>query len=369
VAENQDKDQKTEEATPRRRQEAREKGQVPLSTELLAALLLAGWMLGFVVYGGSLARAAGGVMSSTIRNLGTLGTGELDMQDFVGVLRDTASSVSPAMAIFLLPLLLLGVLLGYGQIGFQITPKAVAFDFAKLNPIKGLGRLFSMRSVVRTSLALTKITLIGVVMATIAWTQIDEISRLDGTDVGPVLAGIGHVTLRCLAGALVTIVALALLDMSFQRYQHGVDLRMTKQEIKDELKSTEGDPHLRGRIRRVQREMASRRMMADVPDATVVVTNPTHYAVALSYDDKERDLRSAPRVVAKGVDFVAQRIKEIARDAGVVCYEDVPLARALHAQCEIGDEIPLDLYQAVASVLAYVYGVQGEQQQKVTAHG
>jgi flagellar biosynthetic protein FlhB len=369
VAENQEKEQKSEEATPRRRQEAREKGQVPLSMELLAALLLAGWMVAFAVYGSSLAEAAGGVLRSTLSSLGTLGTGELDLVDFVGVLNGAARASGSALAAFLLPLLLLGVLVGYGQIGFQITPKAVAFDGAKLDPIKGLGRLFSVRSVVRTSLALAKIVLIGAVMAIIAWTQIDEITRLDGLDVGPVLAGIGYVALRCVAGALVTIVALALIDVAFQRFQHGVDLRMTKQEVKDELKSTEGDPHLRGRIRRVQREMASRRMMADVPEATVVVTNPTHYAVALRYDDDERESRSAPRVVAKGVDFVAQRIKEIAHENDVICYEDVQLARALHAQCEIGDEIPLDLYQAVASVLAYVYGLQGDKHEMVTANG
>ncbi len=366
MAENQDSEQKSEEATPRRRQEAREKGQVALSMELLAALLMVGWAVGLTVYGGELAKVAGGVMTTTIESLATVGAEELDQQDFIGIITQVVRAVGAAMTALLLPLLLLGVLVGYGQVGFQIAPKAIAVDGAKLNPVKGLQRLFSARSVVRTVLALAKIMLIAAVVAGIAWTQLDEITQLDGMDVGPVLAGVGHVALRCVAGALVTIVALAMIDLAFQRFQHGKDLRMTKQEVKEELKSTEGDPHLRGRIRRVQREMASRRMMADVPNATVVVTNPTHYAVALRYDDKERDAHSAPRVVAKGVDFVAERIKKIAREAGVICYEDVQLARALHAQCEIGDEVPVDLYQAVASVLAYVFGVQGE---KVTAHG
>ncbi len=134
---------------------------------------------------------------------------------------------------------------------------------------------------------------------------------------------------------------------------------MTKQEIKEELKNIDGDPHVKARIRQIQREMASKRMMTAVPDATVVVTNPSHYAVALRYDRDRPDER-APEVVAKGMDFLAQRIKEVAADNGVVCFEDVPLARALHAQCEIGDEIPEDLFEAVASVLAYVYRVQGE---------
>jgi flagellar biosynthetic protein FlhB len=220
--------------------------------------------------------------------------------------------------------------------------------------------MLSARSVVRTGLAILKIAAIAGVMATIAWLQLGDITTLGGGELGPVLAGTGYVAARCVAGAIGVVVLLAVLDLLFQRHQHGRDLRMSKQEVRDEMKSTEGDPHLKGRIRRVQRELAARRMMADVPTATVVVTNPTHYAVALRYEDEERSQRSAPRVVAKGVDHLARRIKELAREAGVPLYEDVPLARALHAQCELGDQVPVDLYEAVAGVLAYVYRVQGE---------
>ena len=213
----------------------------------------------------------------------------------------------------LLPLMLVGVIVGYAQVGFRVTPEAVSFDPSRLDPIKGLGRMFSARSAVKTAQALAKIALIAGVMASIAWMQIGKITLLGGGELGPVLAGIGHVAARCSAGAIGTVLLLAVIDLLFQRFQHGRDLRMTKQEIKDEMKSSEGDPHLRSRIRRVQREMAGRRMMAEVPSATVVVTNPTHYAVALRYDDDERAQKSAPRVVAKGVDFVALRIKEIGR--------------------------------------------------------
>jgi flagellar biosynthetic protein FlhB len=185
-----------------------------------------------------------------------------------------------------------------------------------------------------------------------------RIAALADMELGPALAALGHIALRCAASAIAVVIALALIDVFFQRLQLERDLRMTKQEVRDEMKSTEGDPHIKSRIRQVQREFARRRMMSDVPKATVVVTNPTHYSVALRYD-REESRRHAPRVVAKGVDLVALKIREVAREAGVIVYEAPPLARALHANCEIGDEVPVELYQAVANVLAYVYRVQG----------
>jgi flagellar biosynthetic protein FlhB len=357
-----ERDQKTEEATSRRREEAREKGQVPLSLELVAAMMLAGWMLGLAFYGGELAGRIGTILAGSLENVGRLGTAELGDKQLVGLMTDVGELVGAALLGLLLPLMLLGVVVGYAQVGFRVTPQAVSFDPSRLDPLKGLERMFSSRSVVKTAQALAKIALIAAVMVSIAWLQVGRITLLGGGELGPVLAGIGYVAARCAAGAIGTVLLLAVVDLVYQRFQHGRDLRMTKQEVRDELKSTEGDPHLRGRIRRVQREMASRRMMADVPTATVVVTNPTHYAVALRYDDEERAQKAAPRVVAKGVDFVAQHIKQLAHEAGVICYEDVPLARALHAQCEIGDQVPVDLYEAVAGVLAYVYRVQGSAQ-------
>ena len=363
MADNVEKDQKTEEATPRRRLEAREQGQVPMSSEFVAAVLLLGWLGAFMVGGGTLGESVGRVVSAGLGRLQSMGTTELTVVEAAGLLASLGREGAAAVGLFILPLFLLGVLVGYGQVGFSITPKAVALDIAKLNPVKGVGRLFSARSVVRTAMAASKITLIGAVIITIAVMQVEDIAQLAGSELGPVLRAIGHVVLKCAAGGILTVLAISLIDFAFQRFQHERDLRMSKQEVKDDMKNTEGDPHLKARIRRVQRELASRRMMQDVPDATVVVTNPTHYAVALKYERDEHGeaIGGAPVVVAKGVDHIAQRIKEVAREAGVVCYEDVPLARALHAQCEIGDEIPVDLFQAVASVLAYVYRVQGDK--------
>jgi flagellar biosynthetic protein FlhB len=353
-------DQRTEEATPRRREEAREKGQVPLSTELVAAVLLAAWVFGLWLFGPRLAAEVGGLTAACLVSLAALGTGELDLAQCSALILELGKLAGGVLLGLVAPILLVGIAAGYAQIGFRVTPNALALDASRIDPLKGLERLFGARTLVRTALALAKIALIAGAMVAVAWGQRAHIAALAGGELGPVLQGIGHVVLRCTAGALAAVLALALLDLAFQKLQHARDLRMTKQEVKEELRSTEGDPHLKSRIRRVQREMATRRMMADVPRATVVVTNPTHYAVALRYGDEERERKSAPRVVAKGVDRVALRIKELALEAGVVCYEDVPLARTLHAQCEIGDQVPVALYEAVAGVLAYVYRVQGD---------
>ena len=357
MADFQDKDQKTEEATPRKREEARESGQVALSQELVASLMLCAGLASLVLFGGRLAAILGGVLASTLRSLPTLGRDELSVKSASAILAGILEPVALEIALYLLPVLSVGALVAYGQVGFQITPKAVAPKPNKVDPIQGFGRLFSARSAVRTGLALLKLVVITATMVVLAWGQVPGVIRMSGSDLGPVLRAVGHVALRCTAGAVVAIVALSLLDFAFQRFQHERDLRMTKQERKDDDKNTQGDPLVKARIRQVQMAMAQRRMMTDVPDASVVITNPTHYAVALRYD-REDAAQPVPTVVAKGVDRLALRIREIAREAGVPRYEDVALARSLYAQVEVGQEIPEDLYAAVATVLAHVYRLQ-----------
>ncbi|MCA8980210.1 MAG: flagellar biosynthesis protein FlhB [Planctomycetes bacterium] len=358
MADEQNDQDKTEEASPRRREEAREKGQVAFSQEFTAAgMLLAG--LGVVlVGGGAVISGLGNLVSDSLLALGVQGTSELDIANAAALINADGMSALEGVAYFAVPLFLIGLLVAYGQVGFKISPKAVELNPGKINPVKGLEKMFSMRAVVRTGLAVGKIGLIGVVMVIVASGEIANITGFEQSELEPVLAGIGAVVSKASIAALVAILALGLVDMLFQRFQHGKDLRMTKQEVREEQKNIEGDPHIKARIRQVQREMASRRMMAEVPEATVVVTNPTHFAVALKYD-RDTDGGNAPVVVAKGVDHVAQKIKEIARENGVVLFEDVPLARALHAQVEIGEAIPEQFFEAVAGVLAYVYRVQG----------
>ncbi len=356
MADQPDKQQKTEEATPQRRREAREKGQVALSSEAVSAMSLIAVAGSILIMGGFLAQAVGALVVSSLQGVGSNGLITLESANAAELITDSIKGISAEFFLVILPALAVAALVGYGQAGLQFAPKAVSFDVAKINPTKGLQRLFSARSVVRASMALAKVLVVMATLGIVAWLQAPKVSALAGSELGPALQMIGAILVRCVASALLAILALGLIDLIFQRAQHTKDLRMTREEVKQEMKNTEGDPHLKARVRQIQREVASRRMMADVPDATVVVTNPTHYAIALMYDRDSAE-GSAPKVVAKGVDAVAQRIKEVAADAGVTLFEDRPLARALHARTEIGDEVPADLFEAVAAVLAYVYRV------------
>ncbi len=356
------KEEKTEEATPRRRQDSRERGQVAFSTEFTAAVMLVVAALAFVFGGGAIATASAHVLVECILLVATLGPSEITVAGVARLVELAAKSVLPAVCVLMIPMFACGLVASFGQAGFQIAPGAIAFDLAKLNPIKGLGRLFSPRSLVRVLLSSAKLLFIVGAMTWAAMADLPRLLALGGSELRPSLAALGTIVGKSAAAALVAILALALTDLFYQRMQHRAELRMSRKEVQEEVKESEGDPHIRSRIRALQREMARRRMMADVPEATVVVTNPTHYAVALRYErDEAAQTGGAPRVVAKGVDQIALTIQRIAREAGVLCFENAALARALHAQTEIGDEIPGDLFQAVAGVLAYVYRLRGER--------
>jgi flagellar biosynthetic protein FlhB len=361
MADNLPKEEKTEEATPRRRQDSRERGQVAFSTELTAAAMLVAAALALVLGGSSIGSGSARVVVDMIALAGTMGPGEITIASVARLAELSAKTILPAVCILMVPMLACGIVTAYGQAGFQITPRAIAVDLAKIDPLKGLGRMFSARSLVRVGLSSAKLLFIVGAMVWAAAGDVPRLGALAGSELRPALAALGVVVGKCAAAALVAILVLALADLFYQHFQHRAELRMSRKEVQEELKETEGDPHIRSRIRAVQREMARRRMMADVPAATVVVTNPTHYAVALRYDrDEAARTGSAPRVVAKGVDQIALTIQRVAREANVPCLENPPLARALHAQTEIGDEIPADLFQAVAGVLAYVYRLRGE---------
>lgn len=350
------RDQRTEEATPRKREEARERGQVPMSQELVAALMLCGSAATLAIGGGRIAEAAGALTVSALDALPVLGTAELDAPSASRVVRDAVFAAGPALAIVLVPAVLLGLLAGYGQAGFRIATKALEPRLDKLDPVKGFGRILGVRGWVRLALGSAKIAAILAAAVAALWVQRGRVWGLAGQELGPALLGGLVVVALAVAAGLAMFVVLALVDLFFQRFQHERDLRMTKQEVKEDHKNSEGDPHVRARVRQLQREMASRRMLADVPKATVVVTNPTHVAVALHYErGAEGGPPAAPKVLAKGLDHVAQRIKAIAREAGVPLHEDVPLARALYKECEIGGVIPERLYAAVATVIGYVY--------------
>jgi flagellar biosynthetic protein FlhB len=359
MAEEGDREDKTESATPKRRDDAREQGQVAMSTDAIAASALVASALVLLVGGGMLATSTGGLVRSACLEVGALGRADLTENDWASLVTQSVKTLGMPTMTIILPLLGVVMLAAYAQTGLKITPKAIAWNPGRLNPMQGWSRVFSSRGVMRTLSAFVKITIVTCATCWAAWNDVPLISSLAGADLGPTLAAFGKVFSHCSLAALIAIGAVALFDLVYQRWQHERDLRMSKKDIQEEIKTTDGDPHIKAKIRMIQREMSRRRMMSDVPKATVVITNPTHYAVALRYE-KEHDEKNgrAPIVVAKGVDAVAQRIKSVAREAGVPLFEDVPLARALHAQVEIGQEIPDRLFQAVAGVLAYVYRIQ-----------
>ena len=347
--------ERTEAATPRRLEQLRGEGRAPRSHELGMSI---GLLVGCVILQNSAAMVSTrlvGMLSGTFTDFGTLGRAQnidvLWAQQVLGRAGQTwLLSVAPLLVI--LPVL--GVGIGFAQGGVFSFKAMLHFDM--LNPLNGFKRLFSMQSLVGLGRSLAKVGLVG----GLTWRALQDTAALlptvDGTTDPHVMAGfIAQAILNVGLPAAEVLMVLAVMDYAYQRWMFSKNARMSKHEIKEEHKQQDGDPLLKGQIRAKQRKMAmARRQMDDVPQATVVVTNPTHIAVALKYD---RGMAS-PKVVAMGADLLAQRIKKIAAEAGVPMVENVPLARGLYKSVEVGDEIPLELYQAVAEVLAYVYSLK-----------
>jgi flagellar biosynthetic protein FlhB len=245
-----------------------------------------------------------------------------------------------------------GVAVNVGQVGFKITPRVAYPKFNRINPMTGMGRLFSPNSVVELVKSILKLGLVGVVVYAAIRGNLNTIYSLTQLPADALAPIVGKLLLHILMTAAITLVVLGLLDFFYQRYEHESSLKMTKEEVREESKEQEGDPRVKSKIREIMLKKSIQRMMKQIPQADVVITNPIHLAVALKYD---RSRNAAPVVVAKGARKVAERIKEIAREHDVPIIENKPLARALFKAVEIGEEIPLDLYKAVAEILAYVY--------------
>jgi flagellar biosynthetic protein FlhB len=261
--------------------------------------------------------------------------------------------------VVLIPLMLAvmtaGVVGNVAQFGFLFTGEKLTPDLAKLNPISGLKKLVSLRSLVELAKSILKLVIISGVAYVVLDRYMEQIPGLMQMSIGSILKFIGQVSFQLCLYTCMVLFLMAVLDFSYTKWQHHQDLKMSKQEVQDEHKQREGDPAVKARIRSVQREMARQRMMEAVPEATVVITNPTHLAIAISYAEGMH----APTVVAKGAGFVAQKIKAIAVENDVPLVENKPLARAMFKSAEIGDFIPADLYRAVAEILAYVYRLKG----------
>ena len=341
--------ERTERATPKKRAQARKKGQVAQSREISSAAILIGATGVFYFWGSRMVGRFTEFIHAFYQNIGTLDVQQSSVPMlFWEIMQQVFWVLLPLLAVVVLAALAANV----AQIGFLVIEEPFAFKFSKLDPVSGVKRLFSMRSFAELVKSLLKMAFVGLVAFTMVKGQAGAMPSLMQVGVSGILAFFGQVAFKVCAYTCLAMIVLAAMDYAFQRWQHEKDLRMTKQEVKDEFKQTEGDPKIKSRIRAIQMEMARRRMMDQVPEATVVITNPTHLAVALKFDAATM---SAPRVVAKGAGFVAERIRAVADEHQVPIVEQKPLARSLFRGVDIGAYIPADLYQAVAEILAYVY--------------
>jgi len=348
VADDQDDGQKTEEPTQRRLDEARRKGQVASSREVNHALILAAGALLI----GALAPALAGAVAVALRPLlarphsFALTPADLD--------RLLAGMLGELVAALLLPaLLLVAAALAGGLIqhGPLLSAEPLAPKLERISPLAGARRLFALRSLVEFAKGVLKIALVAAAGVALLWPAAATIVTAAGLEAGALLAVLHGLALRLMAGIALLVGLIALLDSLYQRFEHRKRLRMSRRDLQDEFKQTEGDPIVKARLRSLRMERARRRMMAEVPSATVVVTNPTHIAVALRY---EPPAMAAPKLVAKGVGPLAERIREIARAHGVPLVENPPLARALHAAVQLDAEVPPAHYRAVAEVIGFV---------------
>ena len=338
---------KTEEPTEKRRQDAKKKGQVARSQELNTAFVL---LMGFFCLRILWEYIYTNISEYTVyiyTHLAQSTSVENIRELFIGIMILLAKTSFPIMA----AIMIIGLGVNIYQVGFMFSTEKIEPKLSKLNPINGFGRIFSKRSLVELVKSIFKIIVIGSFIYMYLKDQIPFMPYLIYFDLGRSLEEIANIIFDMVFKVIAIIIIMGVLDYAYQKWQTTQDLKMSKQEVKDEHKQMEGDPQIKGKIRRKQREMAMMRMMQEVPKADVIITNPTHLAVALMY----KQGMVAPLVIAKGQDLVAERIKQIAREHKVTIVENKPLTRALYAATEVGDIVPNELYQAVAEVLAYVY--------------
>jgi flagellar biosynthetic protein FlhB len=358
MADDQNGMEKTEQATPKRLRESREEGQAPRSRDLNSLLLLLAASGGLLGFGSVLASGLARQMTTSFTLTRESLLDPLTLQPHLGqVLMDVLLTFAP----FLLLLFMVAFFAPMALGGWVFSAKPLVPKFSKMNPIKGFGRIFSMRAPVEALKAFAKFLVVAIVSTLLLYQRAEELFLLSSEPVHQGLAHMATIIGWSFVGLSAVLVLIAAVDVPFQLWDHANKLKMTKQQVKDDRKQTEGNPEVKGRIRTVQRQMAQQRMMQDIPTADVVVTNPTHYAVALRYD---KDGSGAPIVVAMGLDLIAGQIRKVAAANDVAIVEAPALARSLYFNSEIGQEIPAGLYVAVAQLLAYVYqlrAVSGQQ--------
>ena len=347
--------EKSQEATPHRKQQAREQGQVAYSQDLGSAALLVVGVLLLRYYGRNIVDMAGSFMRHQLSAVGSLSA---DSADMIAQSQSIVSTLGKAMLPVLGLLALAGVLSSVFQVGFLFVPERLLPDIKRLNPLSGLKRIFSLSGAMKLSFGMFKVAIVAVVAATVLYLRHEQVmyaSALPVRELAPLMIDLALQTALWVGVALFT---LALFDFAYQKWKHDQDLRMTRQEVIDEMKNMQGDPQVLARRRAVQRQMALNRMSDKVPQADVIVTNPTELAIAIQYKPEEM---AAPIVLAKGAGVLAQRIRRLALEHNIPVVERKPLARLLYKEVEPGHPVPDESYAAVAEVLAYVYQLQGKK--------
>ncbi len=346
-----DQEDRTESPTARRLQKAREEGQVPVSREAVQLAGLAAVTLTLLLMDRTIGFGLVRSLSVMIAQPG------LQLSEPMALFREASMSFLAATAPFVIPIALGATAITLAQTRFALRSKALHADFSRMSPRKGLKRMIGSESLVELIKSLAKLAVVGGAIVQVLRQELPRIESLPFTPLVALPGMLTSVVIRLLLAVLVAQTAIAAADIFWQWRQHLRQLRMSRTDVKDETRETEGDPAIKMRIRRIRMRRARQRMLAAVPTATVVVTNPTHYAVALSYDSEKSNV---PRLVAKGVDSLAARIRDTAREHGVPIVENPPLARALH-QLPLDARIPPELYKAVAELIAYVWRLNGRQ--------
>ncbi|MCP3953718.1 MAG: flagellar biosynthesis protein FlhB [Desulfobacterales bacterium] len=347
--------EKTEPASSKKRADARNKGQVAMSREIPSVLILM-TSLGFFFFGGAwMVKSMTLFMNSTFSNLNGL-----IFSDILSARSLLALAIQNALYIllpFMLAVLIAGVSGNVLQVGFLFSTETITPKLTKLNPLTGFRRLFSGKTLAELPKSILKMIIVGTIAYVMVQKNLPRMPDLIQLSVAEIMQEFGWMAFKIGFFVCLALIIMAAADYVFQHWQHEKELRMTKQEVKDEQKQLLGDPQIKARIKSAQRDMARRRMMAAIPAADVVITNPTRLAVALKFDADEMD---APMVVAKGAGEIARKIRELAREHDIPLVEEKPLARALYKTVEIDQFIPVELYRAVAEVLAYVYRLKGK---------
>ncbi len=347
----QDKEEKTEDPTPKRLREARQKGNVPTSQEVNSWLVLFSAAM-FIAFLGPWMVVS---LKDRLRFMITMNDEVLKSDEgLYDVLGHFFIDILPYFLVPALIFMFAGIIAVVGQVGFIFSAEQMKVDISKLSPMKGLEKILGSRAIVEFLKGLGKLAIVGVVTYIIVKPVVMKGYALVGEDISVYIPMLQELVIKLLIGVLAVLLIIAIADLMFQKYKHIEQLKMSKQEVKDERKQTEGDPKVKQRLAKLRQEKAMKRMMLNVPDADVVVTNPIHFAVAMKYDNATMD---APVVVAKGHDEVAQRIRKVAEENDVPIVENPPLARTLFAAVEIDQEIPEEHYKAVAEVISYIYSL------------